>query len=349
MIKVGFVTTPLTGGHAARGIGFYTRNLLAGLKSQARQSQFEILEIDNCLEIVNCKLDILHYPFFDLFYSTLPWRHPTKVVVTIHDVIPLEFPDHYPPGLRGWFNLQRQKLALAGVDRVLAYSEASVRGIHKFLGVPHAKIRLVYLAAASRFRPVTNRKHLVAVAKKYHLPDRFVLYVGDINYNKNLSSMVRACRLLKTSLVIVGKHAAEIASLDLSHPELSHLKDLDLDSTLRLGFVSDADLVAIYNLATICCLPSFAEGFGLSVLEAMACGTPVACSATYSLPEIAGEAAVYFDPYNTDDVTRVLKSLLSDPVLCRRLAQAGPIQAARFSWAATAEGTLQVYRELYAT
>jgi len=329
MTKIGFVTTPLHDANAGRGVGFYTKRLLPELKKQSGKSGFEIIEVNSLGQLKQLgQLEILHYPFFDLFRPTLPLVKQGKTVVTVHDVIPLEFPDHYPPGLRGWFNLQLQKLALSGADRVITDSYASVKSIHKYLGVPHEKIKLVYLAADKIFKKIAHPKN------KFNLPKKFVLYVGDINYNKNIPNLIAACKAAKLPLVIVGKQAANLEQLDLSHPELRHLQDLDLDSILRLGYISNEDLVDIYNLATVYCQPSFSEGFGLPVLEALACGTPVACSNTSSLPEIAGENAAYFDPHDVKSMSQAI--IKAKP----------PGDKPKFSWEDTAKQTLMVYQEL---
>ena len=331
MTKVGLITSPLSSGHAIRGVGFYTRNLRSNLKLLAAKYNFEIIELANYLDIENCKLDIIHYPFFDLFRHTLPIIRGYKTVVTVHDVIPLEFPDHYPPGLRGQINFQLQRLALSGVEGVITDSYASVQAIHKYLSVPLEKIKLVYLAASPIYKKISHPEN------KYKLPKRFVLYVGDINYNKNIPNLVNACRQLKLPLVMVGKQAKDLENLDLSHPELIHLRKVDFSNVVRLGFASDEDLVHIYNLATVYCQPSLAEGFGLPILEALACNTPVACSKTSSLPEIAGNKASYFDPYNINDMAKAIRTANSVN---------GPAQAAKFSWEKTAHETLQVYKEL---
>jgi len=213
MIRVGFITSPLSTGHAIRGVGFYTKRLLNHMKPMAPSLGFEILEINSSEQ-----LDIIHYPYFDLFSTTLPIIKKTKTIVTIHDVIPLEFPDHYPPGIRGWINLQLQKLSLLNTDRIITDSFYSLTKINQFLSVPPHKLRLVYLAADPQFKKITHPQN------KYHLPKKFVLYVGDVNYNKNIPSLVQACKKINTPLVIVGKNAASIESLDLSHVELAHLK-----------------------------------------------------------------------------------------------------------------------------
>ena len=333
MIKVGFITAPLTNANAVRGVGFYTRRLLPELKKQAKDFGLEILEINSLDQLEQLgQLEIVHYPYFDLFRHTLPIYKQIKTIVTVHDVIPLEFPDHYPPGLQGWFNLQLQKIALSRVEGVITDSHASVKSIHKYLGVPHAKLKLVYLAADQIFKKVANPKN------KFNLPKKFVLYVGDVNYNKNIPNLVTACKLANFPLVIVGKQAAQLENLDLAHPELCHLQNLNLDSVLRLGFVSDDDLVNIYNLATVYCQPSFSEGSGLPVLEALACGTPVACSNTSSLPEIAGDNAAYFDPHDVKSMSQAIIKAINHQPSTKNLSQ--------FSWQETAKQTLMVYQEI---
>jgi glycosyltransferase involved in cell wall biosynthesis len=194
------------------------------------------------------------------------------------------------------------------------------------------------LAAENIYKPIKNEKMLKAVMEKYKLPKKFVLYVGDVNYNKNIPSLIKAAALAKLPLVWVGNHALEIEKLDKTHPELRHLIDVNLESVLRLGFVPDEDLAVIYNLATVYCQPSFAEGFGLPVLEALACGTAVACSNTHSLPEIAGDAVEYFDPYDLDQMIKAITKAKFTPE---------KFDANRFSWEKTAHETLLVYKELF--
>ncbi len=329
MKTVGFVTSPLTTGHATRGVGFYTKRLLTSLKSQASSHNIEIIED-------NLSADLVHYPFFDLFIHSLP-LFKKKTIVTVHDVIPLEFPEHYPIGVKGRINLKLQKLALNGVESVITDSQASKKSIINYLNYPKAKIQVVYLAADEKFKPITDNKLLNIVKDKFHLPDKYVLYVGDINWNKNIPGLVRACKLAHLPLVIVGKNAANIESLDLNHSELRHLRGVDWISVQRLGFVSDDDLVAVYNLASVYCQPSFAEGFGLGVLEALACETPVACSSAHSLPEVGGEAVTYFDPHNI--------SQMSQAILNAKQAE-GILQVQKFSWEKTAQETIMIYADV---
>ena len=341
MIKVGFITSPLSSAHSVRGVGFYTKRLLAAMKDIGPKMNIEIIEILHPTSYILHQFDIIHYPYFDLFWHTLPIFKKTKTVVTVHDVIPLEFPDHYPPGLKGALNLELQKLALSSVDRVITVSYSCVKSVHKHLNISHEKIRLIYEAADKKFKPISNQKILVQIKKKYHLPDKFVLYVGDVNWNKNIPGLIQACQSIRLPLVIIGKQAAEIEKMNLNHPELFHLvdhKSLIINHSLRLGFVPDNDLVAIYNLARVYCQPSFAEGFGLPVLEALACGTAVACSQTDPLPELAGEAATYFDPYNVHQMAAAILKAQRPKIKDQKKDE--------FSWEKTGRETLQVYKEI---
>ena len=216
MIKIGFITTSLHDANAVRGVGAYTRRLLPELKKQSRNFDIEILEITNPCNLEPKTYNLIHYPYFDLFNHTLPIIKTTRTVVTVHDVIPLEFPDHYPPGIHGWLNLQLQKFALANVERVITVSYASVQAIRKYLLVPHEKLKLVYEAADPVFKKISRPKN------KYNLPQKFVLYVGDVNWNKNIPNLVKACEQINYPLVIVGKQATEVEKLDLNHAELRH-------------------------------------------------------------------------------------------------------------------------------
>ena len=308
MSKVKLISTPLHDGNSTRGVGEYTRRLMSMIQYQDKD------------------FDIVHYPFFDLFKHTLPIFKKSKTVVTIHDVIPLEYPEIYKPGIKGRLNLFLQGLALQNVDAVITDSHASINAIHKHLGVPHEKLKLVYLAAGKEF---VKRK----ISKKYDLPKQFVLYIGDVNWNKNISGLIEACKKINLPLVIIGRQAKEIENMDLNHPELSHLKSLDLD------YLSDEEKIDILNLASVYCQPSFAEGFGIPVLEAMACGTQVAVSNTHSLPEIAGEAAEYFDPHDTSQMAEAIKKSLVNKFDVIT-------QSKKFTWEKTALETIKVYESI---
>lgn len=349
MIQVGFITTPLNGGHSARGVGFYTRHLLDHLHKYAAEFDMEIIHVSSASQI-NESFELVHYPFFDLFVHSLPFAKMVKTAVTIHDVIPLEFPEHYPPGIKGKVNHLLQKMSVRDADVIITDSYASVKSIKKHLHIPDSKIKLIYLAGSPVYNPVDSKKELDTVRKKYNLPHEFVLYVGDVNWNKNIPGLLRAAQSSRIPVVMVGKQISQLENLNLDHPELRHLKPilpiLNSPAVIRPGFVSDEELKMIYNAATFYCQPSYAEGFGLPMLEAMMCKTPVACSRTHSLPEIGGSAVEYFDPGDENNMEEIFKKMISDPRHRKELGREGFKQSEKFTWEKTAKDTLRAYREI---
>lgn len=346
MKKVTIDKGPLTGGHAVRGVGAYTRSLIEHLK------KIKELKVDaiNFQKADLSKYDIAHYPYFHPFFITLPLSKKTKTVVTIHDLIPLIYPKHYPPGLRGRIKLQVQKLLLRKVDAIITVSETSKKDIVRFLGVPQEKIEVVYEAPRKIFKKLESGDWKLKIKKQYGLPNHFVLYVGDVNYNKNILGLAEACKMAKTPLVIVGKQVVD-EDFDKSHPEnkpfARFLEKYGNDpQVLRLGYLPDEDLVAVYNLATLYCQPSFYEGFGLPVLEAMACQTPVVAAKTQALVEIAEGAALFADPKEPKDMAEKILRLFEDTELRAFLMRKGRDRVKQFSWDKTAKETLRVYGQI---
>jgi glycosyltransferase involved in cell wall biosynthesis len=287
-MKVAINSTPLSTGHAGRGIGFYTKHLLAELK----KLDVEIQEFSTLNEINLA--DLIHFPFFDISRRSLQWKYTLPTIVTIHDLIPVKFYEHYPLGVKSGLNWQWQKRAIKNIDQIITDSECSKKDIIELLKIPEDKIKVVSLAAASGFRVINDQKILKAIKQKYNLPEKFGLYVGDVNWNKNLTGLANSCLSADLDLVVIGKGFSYQG--DLNHPELAELKQFrqiveGKSNVHQLGFVETEDLVAIMNLATIYLQLSRYEGFGLPILEAQACGVPVIASNRSSLPEVAGDSA----------------------------------------------------------
>jgi len=350
---IGIDVSPLYSGHKVRGIGFYTKRLLKEIK---KLRNLEILELKTKNEIGRADYDLLHIPYFNPYFFTLPFKKKRPLVVTIHDLIPVKYPEHYPPGVKGRLRWQIQKRLLKRADAIITDSLASKRDIVDLTGYPEDQIRVVYLAAGEEFKkleirncPPADEAGKLEILKKYQLPEKFVLYVGDVNWNKNIPGLVKACEKIKTPLVIVGKQAIN-ESVDPNHPENKDL--IWLQNYYRkhrllilLGFIPTEDLVAIYNLATVYCQPSFDEGFGLPVIEAMACGCPVVASNRGSLPEVVGKAAILVKP-RAEDLAEAIKSLLQSKKKRKELISLGLKRANEFSWQKTAQQVKEIYQSL---
>ena len=344
---------PLKTAHKERGIGYYTRNLLEALKADRSIQIQEFIKLSEVKDV-----DVLHYPWFDLFFHTLPLKRPFPTVVTIHDVIPIIFPDYYPVGIKGKINFFLQRLALRSCKIIITDSQTSKDDIVKHLKVASYKVRVVPLAVDQNFR-VLNDAKLIKVKRKYHLPDQFLLYVGDANWVKNLPFLIKGFNeLVKISdfenvkLILVGGVFLKKVE-NILHPELDSLREINRlikelgleDKILRLGHIEEEELVAFYNLATVYVQPSFYEGFGLPVLQAMSCGTPVVASNRGSLPEIGGDACVYFDPQNLNQFISLIKEIIQNKSLQSKLSKLGFEQAAKFSWDKVIRETKSVYEK----
>jgi len=345
-MKVALETSALKSGHQHRGIGFYTRSLIEALKLLGEE-KISLATFESGQIPADC--DLVHYPFFDFFFLSLPLVKRKPIVVTIHDCTPLVFPKHYPPGVKGKFKFLIQNNSLSGVKRVITDSENSKKDIVKFLKYPSEKIDVVYLAPVNKVKKVEEKAELERITRKYKLPKDFVLYVGDVNYNKNLPGLIKACRLTKIPLVIVGKQATQkkFERKNIENEPLLQLIKLveNRKDVLRLGFVEEKELASLYTLASCYCQPSFYEGFGIQILEAMSCGCPVITSNLSSLPEVAGKAAILVDPYKVEEIAKAIRAVSVNKNLADKLRKAGSLQVEKFSWGETARKTIASYKK----
>lgn len=317
-----------------RGIGANTQGLIDGFKS-LKPKDFQIVDIPK-------KADITHVTKFNPFFISIPFRKPSKkVILTIHDLIQLVYPKHYPPGIKGWIKFQINKFLLRkNVDRIITITETSKKDICRFLNVKPEVVEVIYIAPKKVIKKLKPGKWAEDTRKKFNLPKRFALFDHGVNYNKNIPTLIAACREAGMRLAIVGKETENIGKLDLDHPELAHLKSVDFSDVIKLGYVSDADLNKLFNLATVYVQPSFYEGFGMPVLEAMTVGCPVIASRTQALVEVAGDACIYFDPNDVHDLANKIKNIDS------ALVKKGFDRVKMFSWEKTARETLDVYKNL---
>lgn len=340
-ISVKLDTSPLNSGHVLRGIGVYTRLLSEYL---AKVTEITVITAKSDKQ----KVDLVHYPFFDLFFPTLPIKPWLKTIVTIHDVIPLVFPKQYLPGKKGALMLKRQRVALTFVSTIITDSEASKTDIHTYLHVPLEKIQVVYLAGQPELMPATEIE-IKQLKKRLGLTKPYVLYVGDINYNKNIPQLIKMLKYLPPNIELVcfGKamKQSDIPEWQaiITQAALSNVEN-------RLHFISDIDssdfqsLSALYGGALCYVQPSLYEGFGLPVLEAMQCATPVVATNTSSLPEIVGKNGILVDPEAealAAGVLSIYQLAISDR---QKMIERGIKHARTFSWNKTAQLTAEVYR-----
>jgi glycosyltransferase involved in cell wall biosynthesis len=338
-MKIGIDVSSLHSMSKGRGIGFYIEYLVDSLKKYT-DVEVAVFETVGNRE----KVDLIHYPFFDFFRPTLKVNKNIPTVVTIHDVIPLLFPKHYPPGIRGSINLFRQKQTLTKVKKIITDSETSTKDVITIFKVLPDKVRTVYLAPANYFKKLSFAETKKIIAK-FKLPEKFVLYGGGVNWNKNLVNQTEAA--LKSGLDIVFIGAGFENRNNLSHPELKEFKEFlkrygDNPQVHILGFVSNEELVALMSASDALLFVSRYEGFGLPVLEAQSCSVPVVTGNTSSMVEVAGDSAEIVNPESVGDICKGLEDAIKNK---DGLVKKGFENLKRFSWEKTALETVKVYHE----
>ncbi len=350
-MKIAIDQSPLNKGnylqHRVRGTGAYINGLREALLKYYPKNDYTFFVRGGKLPD---NLDLVHIPYFEPFFLTLPFTKKAKTVVTIHDMTPFVFPDKFPSGLKGKIKWQIQKMNLKRIDAIITDSASSKNDIIKFANIPSSKIHVVYLAADNKYG-ILNTEYLIQnTKKKFNLPDKFLLYVGDATWNKNLPNLISAINRTNYTLVIVGKAFKE-EDFDKSNPwnqslsEAQSLAKLN-KKVIALGFLNSGDLAKIYQAATAFIMPSFYEGFGLPVLEAMTSGVPVITSDKGSLKEVGGNAVYHVDPDSVDSIKDGIDKVMNNNKLREELSKKGLERARKFSWKKTAEETIKVYEEI---
>ncbi len=275
-------------------------------------------------------------------YYMMPFWPGVPTVVTLHDLIPLRYPHLFTREQRLVYRIAT-RLAVRAARRVVTVSAAAAQDISDLLRVPAERVVVIPAAADPTFRP-QSASAIAATRGRLSLPPRYALYVGTNKPHKNLVRLIEAW-----ARVHVGDATLVIAGVwDARFPEAQRrAAALGVsDSVHFLGRVAEADLPALYAGALLFVFPSEHEGFGLPVIEAMACGVPVACSSAASLAEVAGEAALHFAPHDVESMAAAIGALLADTDLRAEMSRRGTARAAQFSWATAAHLTLAVYRDV---
>jgi len=285
--------------------------------------------------------DLVHVQY------TAPLQTDVPTVVTVHDVSFLEYPEYFTVARRSqlWLTVRRTvKLAA----RILTVSEFSRDAILRAYDVPPDKVRVIPNAANPEFRVVGRERAHKHVQAKLRFEAPFVLSVGDLQPRKNQIGLIEGFSKLLTDYPHLRHHLVLTGKETWFTPKvIEAARSCGFASRIHFtGFVSDAELLELYNACDCFVFPSFYEGFGLPILEAMACGRAVACSNTSSMPEVADGAGLLFDPRQTGEITRAMKDILLDSELRARMERLGLQRAAGFSWKQSARATLDVYREV---
>ncbi|MEK7577128.1 MAG: glycosyltransferase family 1 protein [Patescibacteria group bacterium] len=344
-MRIAISTQPLSSGHKTRGVGVYTRELIAALKRNNSVSICEFVSIGDIPQ----EVDLVHFTSFDPFFITLPFFLHKPFVVTVHDLIPIVFPEHFPAGVRGEVKWQIQKWNISRATRIITDSVSSKNDIIKILRRKDT-VDVVPLAPPLTFSQSITNEATKRVIKKYALPKRFIVYVGDINWNKNILGLLNAWKLLKNKdMLKTGEKLFLVGDAFLNESQEAQridgvIKELQLESTVeRVGRVSDDDLPALLSLSSTCVLASFYEGFGLPVLEAMSAGTVVIATHGGSLKEIAGPSLIC-DPNDTESIARkMLEAFSLSSNKREELILEGHAWANKFSWDRVAHETIAVY------
>lgn len=312
--------------------------------SLSEQALFPVSAITDSTSKIKC--DLLHIPHYNI-----PLKYKNgKLIVTIHDLAHLCYPANIFVYLYASFML---KNAARKADKIISVSQFTKKEMISKLNVPEEKIITIYYGLNQLFKPIENERQRIEIAEylsnKYGISGDYILSVGIYKPHKNFMTLLNVYdKLIKEEkiphkLVLAGFSTAQCK------PLIKKIAQLKLsDRVIILGYLDWKELILIYNKADLFISLSLYEGFGLPVLEAMACGVPVVASNTASLPEVVEEAGLLVDPYNIDEIKEKVLQVLFDKNLKSRLIEKGYQQANKFSWEETAKKTLAVYESIIA-
>jgi glycosyltransferase involved in cell wall biosynthesis len=311
------------------------QKLCTDLKYYSFREQFELPRI-----LSRHKVDLLHSPHF-----LLPLVRPCPAVATIHDVIYLACPEDLPSFAGRLYYRTMMNACSRMATRIITDSRHSKDEIIRYLHADPEKIETVYPAVDPFFHSPTDPAQIASAHSMFGIGCDYILCVGIYKPRKNHEGLLKAFQLLlkkgtQSQLVIAGPMAEGEPYLSALAQELGIAQHV-----IFTGLVTDSDLRALYSGARVYACPSAYEGFGFTVLEAMACGTPVVCSSATSLPEVAGKAALYFDPHKPEEMAVQLRRAFSDDAVRTSLIASGRNNLLRFNWAETARQTLAVYHQ----
>jgi len=312
----------------------------AGLFPAVPQCELRVMPFPRIWTHLALSAEMLRDPPDVLFVPShvLPLIHPRRSVVTVHDLGHRTYPKAHTPTQR-WYLEWSTRYHVRCATHLIADSEATKADLVRLYGADPEGVTVAYLGVDPTLRPLRDPDVLSRVRHKYGVAGPYLLYVGTLQPRKNLSRLIEAFGSLMRggaidpdlTLVLAGKRGW------MSKGILTKAGEVGIAGRVRLtGYVDDRDLAALYSGATLFVMPSLYEGFCLPALEAMACGTPVACSHTSSLPEVVGDAAATFDPHDVEDMAAVIRRVLVDGELRAGLVARGHERCVQFTWSACA-------------
>jgi glycosyltransferase involved in cell wall biosynthesis len=335
------------------GIGRYTLSLLRGLKTHVRRVSLTCITQPKqvgmvsafCDRVLTCDADIyglkeqLALPWLGREASALYaphynipvlWKRP--LLVTIHDLNHL-LDERYRGSWKSWLYARPLlNIAVRKADVIITPSEYTKARLSEHLGADPARIIVIPCCVAACFQSQEKKQARLSVAEKLGITRPYLLFVGNCAPNKNVPLLLQSLARLRGRradaplLVVAGNDCKSQAQMR------EYARSLGLeDAVMWLGSVSDWLLARVYSGALMTIMPSFEEGFGLPLIESMACGTPVICSRAASLPEVAGDAALFFSPYSCDELTEVIERVMDSTATQERLIQSGLMRSSLFS------------------
>ncbi len=277
----------------------------------------------------------------------LPLYCPVPAAVTVHDLGYLYYPDAHTRFAR-WYLHWSTRRHCRTARHIFADSQATRQDLVRHYQADPARISVVYLGRDESLAPVTDPAELARVRARYNFPDTYLLYLGTLQPRKNLIRLVEAFHLAGRREALQGVHLVIAGKKGWLYEDIfRRVNELGLVDRVHFpGYIADQDKPALLSAALGFVFPSLYEGFGLPVLEAMACGTPVLTAAGSSLPEVAGEAALLVDPHRPEDIAAGIVRLVSDAGLRRRLVERGFVQVQKFSWGQTAQKVWEILLSL---
>ncbi len=311
---------------------------------------FGVLTLDNLFRLPKILNERSVDIYYQSYYFVSPFYKKYKTVITVHDLIHFFYPYLKMGFLRRMFHVVRlaPRMIFRRVEKIVTVSTNTSRDLVKMFKVSPKKIRIIHNGVSEHFRPIDIRKARAFMKEKYDISKPYILYVGRNEPHKNIKALILAYTKLppliqeRHQLILAGKEDPKY-----SEPIRELIKSHNIEKRVCFtGYVDESDLPFVYSGASVFVFPSFYEGFGIPVLEAMACGAPVVCSNSSSLPEAGGEAALYADPCDIGKFAEHIENVLSNQMLREDLINKGFNQIKNFTWFGATTALLECFNEL---